>query len=134
MVIVTRAYIAEDFAYQATVITDPDPSAAQVTVFLDSFTITSPPTVTAQDLPTSGFKDIIMQGAMADPNCKEEYWVTRVEAAGKSITLNDGSVLEISDADVPGSVKWLRGEDVMNCENLLINLNRKNIVSAQRQE
>lgn len=64
--------------------------------------------------------------------CESGHWVKSIQADGKIVVLEDGSVWEIDDSDVSDSATWLQTAEVVVCDDKLINTDDNETVEATR--
>ena len=68
-------------------------------------------------------------GALA---CEADLSIVTVSSDGTIVKLDDGSVWEVEAGDAPTSSIWLSGEEIVACDDKLINTDDDEEVSATR--
>ena len=76
-----------------------------------------------------GLAALIIPSAQA---CESGHWVKSVQADGKIVILEDGSVWEIDDADTVDTNLWLAMSEIVVCDDKLINTDDGETVDATR--
>lgn len=64
--------------------------------------------------------------------CESGHWVKSVQADGKIVILEDGSVWEIDDTDTVDTSLWLPTTEIVICDDKLINTDDDETVGATR--
>jgi len=66
------------------------------------------------------------------PRCEPGHWIDTVSDDGEIVILEDGSVWEIDADDSSTSAGWTSSDDIVACDDKLINTDEKETVSATR--
>ena len=64
--------------------------------------------------------------------CESDHWVQSVSSGGQIVTLEDGSIWKIDAFDAIDSILWLPTDDIVICDDKLINTDDNEAVSAIR--
>jgi hypothetical protein len=64
--------------------------------------------------------------------CESGHWIDAVLDDGRIVKLEDGSVWEVDDVDQIDSALWLPTEDIVVCDDVLINTDDREKVHAQQ--
>jgi mRNA degradation ribonuclease J1/J2 len=64
--------------------------------------------------------------------CESGHWVKSVQADGKIVILEGGSVWEIDDSDVADTATWVPMSEIVVCDDKLINTDDDETVEATR--
>lgn len=64
--------------------------------------------------------------------CESGHWVKSVQADGKIVILEDGSVWEIDDGDTADTETWVPQTEIVVCDDKLINTDDDETVDATR--
>lgn len=64
--------------------------------------------------------------------CESGHWVKSVQADGKIVILEDGSVWEVDDAETVDTRLWLPTTEIVVCDDKLINTDDDETVDAMR--
>jgi hypothetical protein len=70
--------------------------------------------------------------ALATSDCESGHWIKSVQADGKIVILEDGSVWEVDDVDMVDTALWLATEEIVVCDDKLINTDDDETVDAKR--
>jgi hypothetical protein len=70
--------------------------------------------------------------ASAASACESGHWVKSVQAGGKIVILEDGSVWEIDGNDAADASLWLPTTEIAICDDKLINTDDDETVGAVR--
>lgn len=73
-----------------------------------------------------------MSARVKAQDCEAGYTIDSVLNDGKIITLNDGSVWEVDDADTADSATWVSGDEIVVCSGKLVNTDEDETVDATR--
>jgi hypothetical protein len=64
--------------------------------------------------------------------CDDGHWVNSVSSDGQIVVLEDGSIWEVDSLDRIDSSLWLPTEDIVACDDKLINVDSGDAVEARR--
>lgn len=64
--------------------------------------------------------------------CEDGHWIKEVSSNGAIVILEDGSVWEINSTDRIDSQLWLSTENVVACDDKLINTDEDEVVEASK--
>jgi hypothetical protein len=64
--------------------------------------------------------------------CEDGHWITEVSSNGAVVILEDRSVWEVSPTDRIDSQLWLSTENVVACDDKLINTDEGEVVEASK--
>lgn len=62
--------------------------------------------------------------------CESGLSIRSVSSDGKIVILDDGSVWEVDDGDATDSALWLATDDIVACDDKLVNTRESETVSA----
>lgn len=82
---------------------------------------------------TIGFVAALLAFASnASEACESGHWVKSIQADGKIVILEDGSVWEIDDGDVADTATWTATTEIVVCDDKLVNTDDDETVDATR--
>jgi hypothetical protein len=70
--------------------------------------------------------------SVVDARCEEGHWIEAVEADGKIIRLEDGSIWQVNDVDTVTTSIWLPVSAVVVCDGMIINVDEGETVQVTR--
>jgi len=62
--------------------------------------------------------------------CDDGHWITNVSSDGSVVILEDGSVWEVDSLDQIDSQLWLSTENIIACDDKLVNTDEGEVVGA----
>jgi hypothetical protein len=65
-------------------------------------------------------------------DCEDGHWISSISSGGEIVTLEDGSIWEISPIDRIDTMLWLVTEEITICDGRLINTDTGDAVDATR--
>jgi hypothetical protein len=70
--------------------------------------------------------------APAFADCEDGHWIKSVSSDGEIVVLEDGSVWQVDSTDAIDSALWLPTENIVACDDKLINTDEGETVEAVR--